>query len=138
MSRVIALVLAGFLLAGCAGGKSILQGGSNIFTPVQNPLRTADQAKLEAAYITLATPVAAYMELPTCRRGTVESITNICGRYGVKVDLQNANRKAYAALTVLRNFRARNPTLSGVSLLEAARQAMIEFQTVAYLNKVGA
>lgn len=137
MIRILAVALVAFGLAGCAG-KSVLQGGTSIFAPIQNPLRTADQAKVEAAYITLATPVAAYMELPTCRTGTVESFTNICGRYSVKVELQRANRKAFAALTVLRNFRARNPTLSGVSLLEAARQAMIEFQTVAYLNKVGA
>jgi hypothetical protein len=138
MTRIIALALSAFLLAGCAGAdKSVLQGGSNIFTQVKNPLTTADQAKLEAAYIALATPAAAFMELPTCRKGTEPSVTNICGPYAAKVKVQSANRKAYAALVTLRNFKARNPTLSGVSLLDAARKAMMDFQTTAYLNKVG-
>jgi len=135
--KIAAALLGILLLAGCAGNKSVLQGGNSIFTEIRNPISTADQAAVEAAYGTVLAAAVNYKRLPLCRpRQAGGGFTTLCSERSILLQLQAADRKAYAAIVSLRNFRRNYPNINAVSALDAARNAVRDFQNVAFLNGV--
>jgi len=135
-TRFIITMALAFAVAGCAGGTtSVFQGGSNPFVQVANPIKTADAAAVEAAYGTVLAAAVNYKRLPLCQKGKTE-LDGLCARRDVVLQLQAADRKAYAAIVALRNFRKNYPDISAVSALEAARNAVRDFQNVAYIAGV--
>lgn len=134
--RFILTMALACAVAGCAGGSvSVLQGGSNPFVQVANPITTADAAAVEAAYGTVLAAAVNYKRLPLCKPGKTE-LEGLCSRRDVIVQLQAADRKAYAAIASLRNFRKNYPNISAVSALDAARNAVRDFQNVSFINGV--
>lgn len=128
----IILVIALLLLPGCATfQKSVFEGGMSVTATVTNPVTYEQLAAVQASYGVAAAAVANYMELRQCKRSEVESATNWCSRYSVKVKLQLANRRAYFAVMLLSNFVRTKKTISAVSALEDAKAALRDFQNIA-------
>lgn len=126
---VIPLMLAALALAGCANTKSIFAGGSSITATVPTPVGKRELAAIWNTYGLVLSGARTYKRL--CAAGTVPASCR-----EVIVQLQGYDRKAYAALTTASNFVRDNPTISAVSALGAARQAVADFQTVAITNGV--
>lgn len=136
MSRIAALLLALFL-AGCAAdAKSILTGGTSLTAPVQNPINTNELYYAESAYAIAVRTALSYRQLRMCRSSETASITNVCARRSVIVQLQAADLKARGALNAAKNFVKNNPTLDAFSAISAAKQAVADFQAALDSNGV--
>lgn len=126
---VLPVMLLSLALAGCGTIKSVLQGGTSVFTSVTNPVSRTNLAEVESAYGVLLTAAVAY------RNACAQKLIAATCRPAV-VQLQFANRKAHGAIIAARNFVKNNPTLSALSLIGIAGQAVSDFQSVAYVNGV--
>lgn len=119
---ILALAL---VLGGCAGTLS-----------VPNPVGTSQLGDIESAYGLALTAALTYRNLPLCKTGTTISVTNVCARRSVVVQLQSAAAKAQAAVKALRAFVAANPTLNPGTLVAAAQAALATLQSVESANGV--
>lgn len=114
---LIVPVLASGLLAGCAtGNKSVFEGGTSITATVQNPIGRKELAEVELSY------TAASKAFVACRR--VHCVSAVYLRA-----YQGYDNRAYAALVAARRAVRENPTVSGLSAVVAARQAISDFNT---------
>lgn len=129
MRLIVTLALA-LLVAGC-GTKSVFQGGTSLTAPIAVPAGPESLATVESTYGAVLAAAVNYRRLGLCRSGQTESMANVCARRDVVVALQNADRKAHAAVVAARNFVRNNPTISAVGAVGAAMQAVTDFQTVA-------
>lgn len=140
MNKILLVAALAIGISGCAAldrqGKSVLVGGTSITAEIDNPITTDQLAAVEATYNITLVGVNAYFDLRQCRRNEAATITNLCARAAVKRELQAANRKAYAALTTLRNFVANNRKLNASSAFAAAQQAVNDFKAIAFINGV--
>lgn len=122
---VLALTL---LVGGCAGG-SILTGGSSLTASITTPVGRRELAAVESTYgIALAAAVN-YRRL-CVRREIPRSCRNVV------LTLQSYGARAHGSIIAARNFVRRNPTISAVSAIGAARAAVADFQSVAAANGV--
>lgn len=112
--RVFIVLVTALALAGCASFK--------------NPVTLTTQYDIEAAYLTAENLAVAYRNLPLCKTGTTPSLTNVCAKRSLVVKIQQTAAKAQAAILALRAFTKNNPTLSPVTALEAAQNALANFQ----------
>jgi hypothetical protein len=104
---------------------------------VQNPINYNDMAVVYSAYGTVLAVANAYRSLPLCRTGMPPTMTNICARRSVVVQLQAADRRAVLAINSAQAFINNNPTLGAGTMIAAANSAVITFQQVEALNGIG-
>jgi hypothetical protein len=126
------LIAPALLLALSAGGcfKTFddLRGAVGIATTqVANPVDDTDLGKVEAGYEIGLAVVVSYRRY--CYSKPLAQLPkSVCGnRRAVVTKMQNADKKAYAAIEAARNFVKNNPTISPVSAIRAARDAVNEF-----------
>lgn len=115
---VIALPL---LLTGC-------------FATIQNPINNNDMAIVYSAYGTVLAVANAYKSLPLCHTGMPPTVTNICARRSVIVQIQAADRRAIYAINAAQQFINQNPTLSAWTMVSAANSAVAAFQQIETMN----
>ena len=109
------LLVTSLVLGACATGTSVLQGGDSLFATIQNPAQSTQLAQLELSY------QASAQAFIICRNTHCTSSANL-RKY------QALDKKAYASLVTARNFIRKNPNVSAVSLVAAARTAVSDFQ----------
>lgn len=127
----IALSLSLFA-AGC-GNTSILKGGTSFTATIENPAGKKELAAVEAAYGTALVIAVNYRRF--CYKTATPS--SLCkDRRKVVLAMQDADRKAHAAIVAARRFVRENPTLSAISVIGAAKEAVADFQSIANANKV--
>lgn len=115
---VLALTLA---LTGCA--------------TIKNPLGTQQLAELESIYgVALGSMVAA--KKLVCKGAQVSTAVSPCVPRAVIVQLQNANRVAYAQVIVVRNFVRNNPTLDASSAISVAMQEVMALRQIETINGI--
>lgn len=129
-SMLAVVFTALFVLSGCVG-PSILQGGTSLTAPVNNPVSRESMLQIETAYYAAVRLAVAYRRLPLCRTGETASLTRLCAQRSVILTLQSANAKARFALTQMRTFVRDHPTINAIEFVQLARQAVGEFQAVA-------
>lgn len=115
------VIVAALTLGGCV---QTVGTGTGVNTTIVNPVTRNELATIERSYAIAATAVKAYRRLGQCRRGQVETFERPCYRRDVMLQLQAADRTAYAALREARAFVRNNPTLNAFSVLAAARSAV--------------
>lgn len=135
MKRLAIIFAVALALSGCAGDKSVFQGGTSLTATVNNPVTLEMQAALEAGYGVVATAAVNYARLPRCKAGEAESLTNLCSRWSVVQKLKTANRIAYAAINKSRDFVGMR-TISAVSVFNSAVAALNDYKAIAYINNV--
>lgn len=124
MKKILSIFILASALAGCAGSqKSILEGGSSIIAPIQNPVGQSELDKIRAAYGSALAIAVGYRDAcaqrlipPSCRTAVRK--------------MQPYGEKAQRAFVAARNFVANNPTISAVSVLQAAWDAVKDLQIV--------
>lgn len=129
IKRILVLAVLGLSLAGCNTSQSIFAGGTSLTATVQTPVGRKDLATIWNSYGLILTGARAYKRL--CAE---KSIPDSCR--AVIVQLQGYDRQAYAALVTASSFVKNNPTVSAVSAVAAARQAVSDFQSAALTNGV--
>lgn len=127
--RKLAIALAAvaaLALAGCSG-KSVLQGGTSITAPINNPVGKKELAVVESAYGVALVAAINYRRF--CYGGSAANLPSICkNRRSIVLMLQQKDRIAHAAIVTARKFVRENPTISAVSVIGAAREAVTDFQ----------
>lgn len=131
MRRFAILIVAAIALSGCASGTSIFQGGQSLTATINNPVGRNELAAIESAYAIALTSALAVRRFQMCKRGQEPSVQNFCVKRSVLVAIQAYDRVAYAAIMTARRFVRDNPTLSAISVLAAARQAVADFHNAA-------
>lgn len=130
--RKLAIALAAvaaLALAGCSG-KSVLEGGTSVTAPIQNPVGKTELVAVESAYGVALAGAVNYRRY--CYSKPVQQLPSACkNRRTVVLKLQDADRKAHGAVVAARRFVRDNPTISAVSAIGAARAAVADFQSVA-------
>ncbi len=71
-----------------------------------------------------------YKKLPLCRTGTVASPSNICAQRSIIVRMQAADARAVTAITNANNFVKKYPNLDATNVIQAAQQAIADYQAV--------
>lgn len=132
MKKLLVAVLV-LSLGGCAldpFGRSIFEGGSSFTTPITTPVGRRELAEIENAYgIALA---AAVNYRRYCYGKPISALPDICrDRRNIVLTMQQYDQTAQRALRAARNFIRNNPTISAVSAIAAARQAVADFQQAA-------
>lgn len=130
------VVAASLMLAGCAGGVSVFQGGTSLTATITNPVGQVDIYRVKnvyAASLALAAdyrdycwskPYAAILADPVSKAACQN-------RRAIVRTLQTADLKAFAAITAADNFTKNNPTISAASAVGAAWTAVSDFQSLA-------
>lgn len=121
---VLAMLLAGSLLAGCATSADLNTSASR-----------KTLYGLTNSYGVLLTAAETYKDLPLCKTGTTTSLTNICSRRSIVDRLQAADYRAITALQNANTFISRFPTLDATNIIAAAVTAMADYQSV--MNETG-
>jgi hypothetical protein len=88
------------------------------------------------AYGVLLSGANAYKSLPLCKTGTQPSLTNICAKRSLIVQIQAADKKAIAAINDADNFIKAYPTVDATNVIQAAQTALINYQAVMADTKV--
>lgn len=120
---VVFVVGLALTLGACAGfpgfsdSKSVLVGGTSITAEVKNPAGKRELAQAELGY------QAASKLFVACVRARCVGAENLR-------TYQAYDQKAYATLVAARRVVRKNPTVSGLSAVAAARQAVADFQFV--------
>lgn len=131
---VLPVLLLTLALGGCAAEqKSVLAGGSSITATVANPVGPVDLYRAKNVYSATLKLAVSYREFCWSKPYAAlvaDPITRpVCqDRRKVVRAMQAADTKANAAIKTAENFVRRNPTLSAVSVVGAAWQAVTDFQ----------
>jgi hypothetical protein len=127
--RLLLLPLLLFALSagGCAAIDKIRDVAGAATATITNPIGKQELAKIEVAYeVALAVSVS-YRRF-CYSKPLAELPQSVCGnRRAIILRMQRADTKAFAAISAARKFVAENPTISAVSLITAARQAVTDF-----------
>lgn len=105
------------VVSGCGPAQSVLTGGWGVTTQIKNPVGKSELAKIELSYQVASKIFVA------CRQARCTSKGNL-------QVYQAYDRKAYAAIVAARPVVRNNPTVSGLSVLVLARQAVADYQSV--------
>lgn len=97
---------------------------------IQNPVNETRLATVESAYGVALSIAVGYRNTRLCKRGEQVSITNICARRDVILQLQAADRNAQLALKEARTFVKDNPTLDAIQVIQAAESAISVFRQI--------
>lgn len=127
MKRFLILALLALPLAACSGD-SVFRGGTSLTASVENPVGKRELQVVYNTYLIAGKTYIRYRNLGICKSGTVETLANPCARRDVLLSLQAKDRTAYAALKTAGNFIIANPNVSALSLVNAARSAVNDFQ----------
>lgn len=132
MRRLVIALCASLALAGCATNP--LTGQPSLLPSIVNPVSETRLASIEASYGIALSAATAYIDNyrvgNRCTRTNPESLTNLCSRRSVVLQMQSAIRTAQDALGRARAFTANNPTLDASSVVEAAAAAVGALQAL--------
>lgn len=124
MRKLLTIIALSLSLAGCAGAnKSVFEGGSSIVAPIRNPIGQSELDKIRAAYGSALAIAVGYRD--ACAQRLIPASCRTAVR-----KMQPYGEKAQRAFVVARNFVANNPTISAVSVLQAAWDAVKDLQLV--------
>lgn len=101
----------------------LLALGLSACATFQNPVNQSQLTTVEAAYGTALSIAVAYRD--ACAQRIIPSSCR-----PIVVQMQNFAAKAQGAIVAARTFVSNNPTLSAVTVLTAAQQAVGDFQAV--------
>lgn len=137
--RIIAVVLAAFSLAGCAGTRvgDLLQVATS---SVVNPIGATDIYRVKNAYaaaLELAVEYRQYCWSKPYDALMADPVSKpVCERRRAVVRFaQSARQNAGGAIAAAENFVAANPTLNASTVIGAAWQAVAAFQNSVPLPK---
>lgn len=68
--------------------------------------------------------------VPLCKTGTLPSVSNICVKRSVMVQLQNADAKMNTTVNQMVAFTKAHPTVSPLQYISAAQDALLAVQAV--------
>lgn len=133
MRKMILAAAMALALAGCDLTTSVLQGGGSLTATVQNPVGSVDIYRVKQGYAAAMELVLDYRRYCWARPYAVlmadEFAKPICRhRRQVVRTAQSARVKAATSIKVADDFVRANPTLSAVSVLGAAWNAVSAFQ----------
>lgn len=126
------------ILVACAGLAAFALAACDPILPTVN---LASQVNLNtiqgvvAGYGLVLNAENTLKQLPLCKTGTSPGVTNICVRRSVIVRLQAADRVAYAAVNSAVSFVKANPKVEPSGYIGAARDALMNVQSI--LNEAG-
>lgn len=127
MKRLLILVLLALPLAACSGD-SVLRGGTSLTATVENPVGKKELQVVYNSYLIAGKAYVRYRDLGICKVGTSFTFSRPCADRGTLLALQAKDRTAYAALKTAGTFIKNNPNVSALSLVNAARSAVTDFQ----------
>lgn len=117
------LLVAGLTLGGCG----IRDAVGTVTATVTNPVKDSGLIQVEGAY-SVALAISVSYRRYCYSKPLAELPATYCGnRRDIVRAMQTADSKAFAAITSARNFVRNNPTLSAVSAIAAARQAVADY-----------
>lgn len=133
MKRLASIaLLAALALGGCATNP--LTGNPSLLPSIVNPVSDTRLASIEASYGIALSAAVSYIDNyragNRCTRTNPESLTNLCSRRSVVLQMQAAIRTAQDALARARSFQANNPTIDASSVIEAAATAVGALQAI--------
>jgi hypothetical protein len=134
---VLPMMLAASIALGGCVTDSVLVGGTSLTATVANPVGRKEMAAVESGYRVAVVAAVNYRRYCYPNNVAVQPPPAGCSnRRAVVLALQDADRKARAAIVPLREFQRDNESVSAVSALLAARRALGEFQTALATNGV--
>lgn len=128
------LIVPALLLAlgvgGCSSIDKLRDVASSVTSTVTNPVSKYELARVEATYEAALAAFVSYRRY--CYSKPLTQLPqSVCGKRRTIIRaMQSADRKAFAAISAARNFVAQNPTISAVSFIAAARQAVTDFKAI--------
>lgn len=132
--RKIALAAAAALVAlslgGCAN-KQLLPSVN-----LSNAVTLNTLQGVEATYGIALSAERAYKALPLCKTGTTTTVTNPCAKRSIIVTLQEADRKAIAAIDRANTFVKMYPTVDATNVISAAAAAVSDLKSLLATNGV--
>lgn len=126
--RIVFIGLFSLSLAGC--------GTTGLFSSIQNPVNLNSLSSIESTYGVALSVAVGYRRLPLCTLANPLSVSNVCAKRSVVLQLQSADQKAQIALSAARSFAANNPSLSAASIISTAQTAVSTFLAIESANGV--
>lgn len=124
---ILPALLLSFVVAGCSGD-SVFRGGTSLTASVTNPVGKKELQVVYNTYLIAGNSYIRYRNLGICQAGTSFTLAKPCADRGVLLSIQAKDRTAYAALKTAGVFVKNNPNVSALSLVNAARSAVTDFQ----------
>lgn len=132
--RIALALCAGLMaapMAGCASVQGLVSAATQLATlNVDQPVTPIVRERFHLTYRLFLTAAVEYRSLPQCRASQTATIAEPCYRRAVVVRLQALDLKAKRALANLDAWAVRNPTLNGAAVIDAAKSAFSEWQSI--------
>lgn len=127
-------VAAAMVVGGCSTFDKLRDVGQAVTATITNPIDRQEIARLESIYEVALVGAVSYRRY-CYSRPLAELPQAVCGsRRAIIRALQASDSKAKAAIQTAKKFVAENPTISAVSVVAAARQAVTDFLALANAN----
>lgn len=123
MKKLILILVAAISLTGC-------------FETVKNPFTLTQVASVESSYGIVLSAADAYSHLRLCRKSETPTVTNVCAKRAVILQLQKADRDVQTSLDYARNFIRNNPNIDPIVVISSVTKAVDAFKQIAINNKV--
>lgn len=138
MKRLLAIVLLGASLAGCAQfqkiaqvldpqAASVINGGVSVLSPVQVSIN--QEYSLEAIYNAGNRLYLQYLKLPRCAPGSSTSLDNLCRDPEAVVTLAKVRREIVIPAVQKARQARDSGDVNAASLAQAAMQALMNWQS---------
>lgn len=118
--RLLLVAVAALAVAGC----------TPLTTSINNPLGLNESYSIEASVAAARRVGLEVMNTRQCRASESTTITTVCVKRSVKVQIQKADRKLTSVLILYRDFVDNNKTLNALSAATAVRAAISDYQRV--------